>query len=117
TMAMVAAVTSAATMAATTAVTRPVLKFMLGSPRAELVGFWHFESQDVVGLEPVGRAVDKSGLGALGLLLGEPDLPFIEIGFGRCKLGLRHELLLGARRLHGVGFAGIGRCELAIAHG
>src|SRR5262245_27142332 len=77
--AMVAAGTSAATTAATKAVARPVLKFTLGVlPRAESVGFWHFESKDIVGLDPVGRAVDEPGFGALGLLLGEPELPFIE---------------------------------------
>src|SRR5919198_416417 len=89
--AIVAAVTSAATTAATKAVARPVFKFMLGVSGAELVGSWHFKSEDVVGLDPIGRAVDKPGLGAFGLLLGASGLGRLCLpGISRRELAVTH---------------------------
>ena len=55
----------------------------------------HLEGENVVGAEPIRRALDESGLGPLGLLLGEFQLSLIEIGLGRCKLGLSHQMLPG----------------------
>src|SRR5919201_4546216 len=101
----VATVTTAATTAATSAVRRPDLGVMLAisGGGVKSVGGRHFESENIVRLEPVRRSVHEPGLGALGLLLGKLELPFIEIRLSRCKLGLSQELLLGARRLSQVG--------------
>src|SRR3990170_1602153 len=113
---MVAAVTRAATTAATRAVEKPVLSVMRDLRGVRSVGFRDLESQNVVGPDPVRRAVDEPGFGAFGLLLGKLQLPFIEIGFGRCKLGLRHILLLGADGLRPPVLSCIGRGELAVTH-
>src|SRR5512144_2339691 len=99
-MERVAPVTSAATRAATSAVRRPDLRVMLEiSGGLKSVGARHFKSENIVSLDPVRCAVHEPGLGALGLLFGKRELPFIEIGLCRCKLGLCQKQLLGARRL------------------
>jgi hypothetical protein len=53
------------------------------------IGGGHFEGEDIVGPEPIRRAVDESGLNVFCLLLGSFKLTFIEIGLRRCKLSLR----------------------------
>ena len=76
---------------------------------------WVLEGKNVVGSEPIWRALNETRLCPFRLLFGKFQSPFVEIGLRRCKRCLR-KITLPRSALCGVALAGIGNGQLAVTH-